>query len=94
MSCVKCPDVPSLPANFTYIPLLAGFILLMYGLVVYTLVSVMLVDQIDISLTNTAQELITNTRMNSLGEIEIIRVFRPWMPHPPSICRSGTTKGD
>jgi two-component system, OmpR family, sensor kinase len=54
--------------------LLAGFILLFYGLVVYTFVSVMLVDQIDISLTKTAQDLITNTRVNALGEVEIIRV--------------------
>ena len=54
--------------------LLAGFILLIYGLGVYSLVSVMLIDQIDISLTNTAQELITNTRMNSLDEIEISRI--------------------
>jgi two-component system OmpR family sensor kinase len=54
--------------------LLAGFILLIYGLGVYTLVSVMLIDQIDISLTNTARELISNTRMNSLDEIEISRI--------------------
>jgi heavy metal sensor kinase len=54
--------------------LLAGFILLIYGLGVYSLVSVMLIDQIDISLTNTAQELITNTRMNSQDEIEISRI--------------------
>ncbi len=54
--------------------LLAGFILLFYGLVVYTFVSVMLVDQIDISLTNTAQDFISNTRVNALGEVEIIRV--------------------
>ncbi len=54
--------------------LLAGFILLIYGLGVYSLVSVMLIDQIDISLTNTAQNLITNTRMNSLDEIEISRI--------------------
>jgi two-component system OmpR family sensor kinase len=53
---------------------LAGFILLIYGLGVYTLVSVMLIDQIDISLTNTARELISNTRMNSLDEIEISRI--------------------
>ncbi len=54
--------------------LLAGFILLIYGLGVYSLVSVMLIDQIDISLTNTAQELISNTRMNSLDEVEISRI--------------------
>jgi two-component system OmpR family sensor kinase len=54
--------------------LLAGFILLIYGLGVYTLVSVMLIDQIDISLTNTAQELISNTRMNSLDEVEISHI--------------------
>ncbi len=54
--------------------LLAGFILLIYGVGVYILVSVMLVDQIDNSLTNTAQELISNTRVNAQGEVEIIRV--------------------
>ncbi len=54
--------------------LLAGFILLIYGLGVYIMVSVMLVDQIDKSLTNTAQELISNTRVNAQGEVEIIRV--------------------
>ena len=54
--------------------LLAGFILFFYGLGVYTFVSVMLVDQIDISLTNTAQELISNTRVNALGEVEISRI--------------------
>jgi heavy metal sensor kinase len=54
--------------------LLAGFILLIYGLGVYIMVSVMLVDQIDNTLTNTAQELISNTRVNAQGEVEIIRV--------------------
>jgi len=54
--------------------LLAGFILLIFGFGVYSLVSIMLIDQIDETLTNTAQELISNTRVNDQGEVEIIRI--------------------
>lgn len=54
--------------------LLAGFILLIFGIGVYSLVSIMLIDQIDTTLTNTAQELISNTRVNDQGEVEIIRI--------------------
>lgn len=54
--------------------LLAGFILLVFGFGVYSLVSIMLIDQIDTNLTNTANELISNTRVNEQGEVEIIRI--------------------
>ncbi len=50
----------------------AGAILLFFGIAIYGLVSVMLVDQIDLSLNQTAHQIITNTRINAMGDLEII----------------------
>ena len=73
MSCVKCPDVASLPANI---------IIFTAGRIYFANVrpGCVYVCQCDAGrpdrslLTKTAQELITNTRVNALGEVEIIRV--------------------
>lgn len=50
----------------------AGAILLFFGIAIYGLVSVMLVDQMDLSLNQTAHQIITNTRINAMGDLEII----------------------
>lgn len=54
--------------------LLGGIVLTIFGVMVYTLVSVMLVDQIDRSLTANAYEFIAQTRLNAEGEVETSRV--------------------
>lgn len=63
--------------------LLAGVVLAVLGLIVYTLVSVMLVDQIDRSLSQSALELISITHVNSAGEIAIENI--------PSLDATSTT---
>ncbi len=50
----------------------AGAILLFFGIAIYGLVSVMLVDQMDLSLNQTAHQIIINTRINAMGDLEII----------------------
>jgi heavy metal sensor kinase len=50
---------------------LLGGVLLLFGVVVYGLVSVMLVEQVDNLLTDTANEIISQTRTNALGELVI-----------------------
>jgi heavy metal sensor kinase len=52
----------------------AGAILLFFGIAIYGLVSVMLVDQMDLSLDQTARQIITNTRVNAMGDLEIIEL--------------------
>jgi heavy metal sensor kinase len=52
----------------------AGAILLFFGIAIYGLVSVMLVDQMDLSLDQTAHQIITNTRVNAMGDLEIIEL--------------------
>lgn len=54
--------------------LLGGIVLTIFGVMVYTLVSVMLVDQIDRSLAANAYEFIAETRLNADGEVETSRV--------------------
>lgn len=51
--------------------LLAAVILTFFGGVVYLLVSVMLVDQIDLSLSQTARSVINSSHINSSGELEV-----------------------
>jgi len=50
---------------------LLGGVLLLFGVVVYGLVSVMLVEQVDNLLTETANEIISQTRTNAIGELAI-----------------------
>ena len=46
---------------------LVGGILLLFGIIVYQFVSIILVDQIDKTLAQTANELIALTKMTSTG---------------------------
>jgi len=50
---------------------LLGGVLLLFGVVVYGLVSVMLVEQVDNLLTDTANEIISQTRTNAIGDLAI-----------------------
>ncbi len=52
----------------------AGAILMFFGIAIYGLVSVMLVDQMDLALNQTAHQIITNTRVNALGDLEVIEL--------------------
>ena len=51
---------------------LVGGILLVFGLVTYQLLSLNLVDQIDDLLVQTANDLIENTRLNAVGELDLL----------------------
>ncbi len=50
---------------------LVGGILLLFGFVIYQLISVILIDQIDNILAQTAQQLIALTQTSSVGELEV-----------------------
>ena len=52
--------------------MLAGGILLVFGTTVYSLIGILLVNQVDESLTQTSSEIITNTRIDSVGELDVI----------------------
>ncbi len=52
----------------------AGIILLVFGVVTYVLVNVMLVDQIDLSLDQTARQIIAKSRVNAMGDIEVLEL--------------------
>ena len=56
--------------TFLYSSLVGG-ILLIFGIVVYQFVSVILVDQIDNTLAQTANELISLTQTTSVGGVDI-----------------------
>lgn len=63
----------TLRTRFTILySLLAGGILLLFGAAVYFLVSFMLTNQLDDTLTNTSQEIVANTRIDSVGELDVI----------------------
>lgn len=51
---------------------LVGGILLVFGFVIYQFVSINLVNQIDGLLAQTANDLVYNTRLNTVGELEMI----------------------
>jgi two-component system, OmpR family, sensor kinase len=51
---------------------LVGGILIVFGLVTYQLLSLNLVDQIDDLLAQTANDLIENTRLNAVGELDLV----------------------
>ena len=63
----------SLRIRFTLLySLLAGGILLIFGSAVYVLVGVLLVNQIDDTLTQTTHDIVSNTQINSVGELNVI----------------------
>lgn len=63
----------SLRVRFTLLySLLAGGILLIFGTAVYLLVSLLLVNQVDDTLTQTTREIVSNTRIDSVGELNVI----------------------
>ena len=51
---------------------LLGGILAIFGVIVYGLVSVMMINQVDNVLTQTANEMISLTRVNAVGELNVI----------------------
>ncbi|MFH2103589.1 MAG: ATP-binding protein [Chloroflexota bacterium] len=51
---------------------LTGGILLVFGMLVFILVNVLLVNQIDESLQQTVQDIIANTRIDPVGELNVI----------------------
>jgi two-component system, OmpR family, sensor kinase len=56
-----------------YITLVGG-ILLLFGVVVYSLVSITLLNQVDVTLERTALEIMENTQVIELGELVITRL--------------------
>lgn len=52
----------------------ASIILVVFGLVTYVLVNVMLVDQLDVSLDQTARQIIQKSRVNAMGDIEVLEL--------------------
>lgn len=63
----------SLRVRFTLLySSLAGGILLIFGTAVYVLVSFLLINQVDDTLTRTTSEIVSNTRIDSVGELNVI----------------------
>lgn len=63
----------SLRLRFTLLySFLMGFILVIFGVVVYFGVNYILVDQVDIMLANVADEVIRNTEVNAVGELSVV----------------------
>jgi heavy metal sensor kinase len=63
----------SLRVRFTLLySSLAGGILLIFGTAVYVLVGFLLVNQVDQTLTQTTREIVSNTRIDSVGELNVI----------------------
>lgn len=52
----------------------AGAILLFFGIAIYGLVKVMLVDQMDLALDQTARQIISSTSVNSVGDLQVIEL--------------------
>jgi len=57
--------------TFLYTSLLGG-ILLLFGVLVYVLVSALLLDQVDKTLNAAAQQILTNSRVDAVGELGVI----------------------
>ena len=53
---------------------LLGGVLLLFGMAVYTLVNVTLIRQVDALLNNTAEEILEVARVDSVGELTILRL--------------------
>ncbi len=51
---------------------LTGGILLLFGILLYALVSVLFIKQVDDTLRQTFQDILTNTRVDSVGELNVI----------------------
>lgn len=63
----------SLRIRFTLLySLLAGGILLIFGTAVYLLVSILLENQVDGTLSQTSQDIVSSTRIDSVGELNVI----------------------
>jgi two-component system OmpR family sensor kinase len=63
----------SLRIRFTLLySLLAGGILLIFGTAVYLLVGILLVNQVDDTLMQTTSEIVSNTHIDSVGELNVI----------------------
>jgi len=63
----------SLRVRFTLLySSLAGGILLIFGTAVYILVGFLLVNQVDDTLTQTTRDIVSNTRIDSVGELNVI----------------------
>ena len=51
---------------------LLGGVLLLFGVLVYVLVSALLFDQIDRTLNQTVQEILSNSKVGSVGELDVV----------------------
>jgi heavy metal sensor kinase len=51
---------------------LLGGVLLIFGMLVYILVSALLLDQVDRTLNQTAQDILANSRVDSVGELNVV----------------------
>jgi heavy metal sensor kinase len=51
---------------------LLGGVLLLFGVLVYVLVSALLLDQVDRTLNQTAQDILANSRVDSVGELNVV----------------------
>jgi heavy metal sensor kinase len=51
---------------------LLGGVLLLFGVLVYVLVSALLLDQVDRTLSQTARDILSNSRVGSVGEVNVV----------------------
>ena len=51
---------------------LLGGVLLLFGLLVYVLVSALLLDQVDRTLSQTARDILANSKVGSVGELNVV----------------------
>ncbi|MCX6065242.1 MAG: HAMP domain-containing sensor histidine kinase, partial [Chloroflexi bacterium] len=51
---------------------LLGGVLLLFGVLVYLLVSALLLDQVDRTLNQTVQDILSNSRVDSVGELNVV----------------------
>ena len=51
---------------------LLGGVLLLFGVLVYVLVSVLLFDQVDRTLNQTVQDILSNSRVGSIGQLNVV----------------------
>src|SRR3990172_3164454 len=63
----------SLRVRLTFLySLLTGGILLVFGTAVYSLINIMLVNQVDETLTQTSRDIISSTRIDSVGDLDVV----------------------
>ena len=59
---------------------LLGGVLLLFGVLVYLLVSALLLDQVDRTLNQTVQDILSNSRVDSVGELNTdMKLSLKWM---------------